>query len=160
MYIKERKYIIAIIVLVAIVLVTIWYFRVGYLLRKPEMPNANIEIQTQMVDGGTINLRNANYTENEIKVGYEVKGFSLKENNISCKLYHDGKLISTSGSTGGGLIELDEKHYYFVGFENIDENDLPDSLNLKVEIIVIPNDSGQKPIPASFNVNLDKESGA
>jgi hypothetical protein len=133
---------------------------VGYLLRKPEMPNANIEIQTQMVDGGTINLRNADYTENEIKVGYEVKGFSLKEYNISCKLYNDGNLISTSGSTGGGLIELHEKHYYLVGIENINENELPDSLNLTVEIIVIPNDSGQKSIPASFNVSVDKERGA
>ncbi|WP_143806608.1 MULTISPECIES: hypothetical protein [unclassified Paenibacillus] len=106
---------------------------------------------------GTINLRNAEYTEGQIKVGYEVNGFSLKEYNVSCKLYNDGNLISSSGSTDGGLIELDEQHYYFVGFENIDQVNLPDSINLTVEITVIPNDSGQKPLTASFNVDLDKE---
>ncbi|WP_408895254.1 hypothetical protein [Paenibacillus taichungensis] len=154
---KEKKYIIAIVILVAVVLGVIWYFRVGYLLKKPEMPEANIEIQTKMVDRGTINLRNAEYTEGQIKVGYEVNGFSLKEYNVSCKLYNDGNLISSSGSTDGGLIELDEQHYYFVGFENIDQVNLPDSIDLTVEITVIPNDSGQKPLTASFNVGLDKE---
>ncbi|KOY16777.1 hypothetical protein [Paenibacillus xylanivorans] len=154
---KENKSIISIIILVVVVLGAIWYFKVGYLLRKPEMPEANIEIQTQMVDGGTINLRNVDYTEGQIKVGYEVKGFSLKEYNISCKLYNGGNLISTSGSTGGGLIELDEKHYYLIGDENINQINLPESVNLTVEIAVIPNDFRQKPITASFNVSLDKE---
>jgi len=86
-----------------------------------------------------------------------VNGFSLKEYNVSYKLYNDGNLISSSGSTDGGLIELDKQHYYFVGFENIDQVNLPDSINLTVEITVIPNDSGQKPLTASFNVDLDKE---
>lgn len=99
---KEKKFIIAMIVLVVIVLGVIWYLKVGYLLEKPKMPEANIAIQTQMVDGGAISLRNADYTENQIKVGYEVKGFSLAEYNIACELYRNGHLISTSGSTGGG----------------------------------------------------------
>ena len=86
-----------------------------------------------------------------------MNGFSLKEYNVSYKLYNDGNLISSSGSTDGGLIELDKQHYYFVGFENIDQVNLPDSINLTVEITVIPNDSGQKPLTASFNVDLDKE---
>jgi hypothetical protein len=154
---KEKKSIIAIIILVVVVFSAIWYFKVGYLLKQPEMPKANIEIQTKMVDGGTINLRNADYAEGQIKVGYEVKGFSLKEYNISCKLYNDGNLISSSGSTGGGLIELDEKHYYLIGSENINQIDLPDSINLTVEIIVVPNDFRQKSIISSFNVSLDKQ---
>ncbi|MEK4370010.1 hypothetical protein [Paenibacillus sp. FSL E2-0151] len=154
---KEKKYVIAIIILVAVVLGAIWYFKVGYLLKKPEIPEANIEIQTKMVDGGTINLRNAEYTEGQIKVGYEVRGFSLEEYNISCKLYNDGNLITTSGPTGGGLIELDEKHYYLIASENINQINLPESINLTVEIAVIPNDYRQKPITASFNVSLDKQ---
>ncbi|MEK4438970.1 hypothetical protein [Paenibacillus sp. FSL K6-2862] len=52
---KEKKYIIAIVILVAVVMGVIWYFRSGYLLKKPEMPEGNIEIQTKMVDRGTIN---------------------------------------------------------------------------------------------------------
>ncbi|WP_405158805.1 hypothetical protein [Paenibacillus sp. FSL H8-0283] len=154
---KEKKFIIAIIVLAVIVLGVIWYLKVGYLLKKPEMPEANIAIQTQMVDGGAISLRNADYTENQIKVGYEVKGFSLEEYNIACELYRNGHLISTSGSTGGGLIELDEKHYYFIGYENITEMNLPESIHLNVEIKVIPNDFRQKSITSSFDVSLDKE---
>ncbi|WP_339848953.1 hypothetical protein MKY42_04490 [Paenibacillus sp. FSL W7-1088] len=83
-----------------------------------------------------------------------MNGFSLKEYNVSCKLYNDGNLISSSGSTDEGLIELDEQHYYFVGFENIDQVNLPDSINLTVEIIGIPNDSGQKPLTALLIVAI------
>lgn len=154
---KEKKFIIAMIVLAVVVLGVIWYLKVGYLLKKPEMPEANIAIQTQMVDGGVISLRNADYTENQIKVGYEVKGFSLEEYNIACELYHDGRLISTSGSTGGGVIELDEKHYYFIGYENITEMNLPESIHLNVKIKVIPNDYRQKSIISTFDVSLDNE---
>lgn len=152
---KEKKFIIVMIVLAVVVLGVIWYLKVGYLLRKPEMPEANIAIQTQMVDGGTISLRNADYTENQIKIGYEVKGFSLEEYNIACELYRDGHLIS--GSTGGGLIELNEKHYYFIGHETITEMNLPESIHLNVEIKVIPNDFRQKSITSTFDVSLDKE---
>jgi hypothetical protein len=154
---KEKKFIIAMIVLAVVVLGAIWYLKVGFLLNKPAMPEANIAIQTQMVDVGAISLRNADYTENQIKVGYEVKGFSLEEYNIACELYHDGHLISTSGSTGGGLIELDEKHYYFIGYENITQMNLPESIHLDVKINVIPNDFRQKSITSSFAVSLDKE---
>ncbi|WJM09774.1 hypothetical protein [Paenibacillus sp. PK1-4R] len=154
---KEKKIIIAMIVLAVVVLGAIWYLKVGYLLKKPQMPEANIAIQTQMVDGGAISIRNADYTENQIKVGYEVKGFSLEEYNIACELYHDGYLISTSGSTGGGLIELDEKHHYFIGYENITEMNLPESIHLNVKIKVTPNDYRQKSITSSFDVSLDKE---
>lgn len=154
---KEKKLLIVMIVLAVVVFGVIWYLKVGYLLRKPEMPEANIAIQTQMVDGSKISLRNADYTENQIKVGYEVRGFSLEEYNIACELYRDGHLISTSGSTGGGLIELDEKHYYFIGYENITEMNLPESIHLNVEIKVIPNDYRQKSITSSFDVSLDKE---
>ena len=35
---KEKKSIIAIIVLAVVVLGVIWYLKVGYLLEKPEMP--------------------------------------------------------------------------------------------------------------------------
>lgn len=145
------------IVLAVVVLGTIGYIKVGYLLKKPEMPEANIAIQTQMVDGGAISLRNADYTENQNKVGYEVKGFSLEEYNIACELYRDGHLISTSGSTGGGLIELDEKHHYFIGYENITEMNLPESIHLNVKIKVTPNDYRQKSITSTFDVSLDKE---
>lgn len=86
-----------------------------------------------------------------------MRGFSLEEYNISCKLYNDGNLITTSGPTGGGLIELDEKHYYLIASENINQINLPESINLTVEIAVIPNDYRQKPITASFNVSLDKQ---
>jgi len=154
---KEKKFIIVMIVLAVVVLGAIWYLKVGYLLKKPQMPEANIAIQTQMVDGGAISLRNADYTENQIKVGYEVKGFSLEEYTIACELYHDGHLISTSGSTGGGLIELNEKHHYFIGHENITEMNLPESIHLNVEIKVIPNDFRQKSITLTFDVSLDKE---
>lgn len=68
----------------------------------------------------------------------------------------DGHLISTSGSTGGGLIELDEKHYYFIGYENITQMNLPESIHLNVKIKVIPNDFRQKSITSSFDVSLDK----
>ncbi|QZN78488.1 MULTISPECIES: hypothetical protein [Paenibacillus] len=157
MYKKEKKSIIVLIVLAVVVFGVIWYLKVGYLLKKPEMPEANIAIQTQMVNGGAISLRNADYTENQIKIGYEVKGFSLEEYNIAYELYHDGHLISTSGSTGGGLIELNEKHHYFIGHENITEMNLPESIHLNVEIKVIPNDFRQKSITSSFAVSLDKE---
>ena len=131
--------------------------KVGIILKKFGRPTGFLHTCIITNIRGTINLRNAEYTEGQIKVGYEVNGFSLKEYNVSCKLYNDGNLISSSGSTDGGLIELDEQHYYFVGFENIDQVNLPDSINLTVEITVIPNDSGQKPLTASFNVDLDKE---
>lgn len=105
---KRKNSILLIILLILFILGTITYLTTDYLSYKPKMPAANIDIQTQIINHGTINLRNAEYKESQIKVGYEVEGYSLKEYNVSCKLYSDKNLISTSGSVGGGLIELEK----------------------------------------------------
>lgn len=154
---RRRDLILLIIFLTVAVLGTIGYLTAEYLSNRPKLPEGNIKIQSQMINDGSISLRNAYYTEDEIKVGYEVKGFSMKEYNISCKLYSDGNLITTSGSTGGGLIELDEKHYYLTGIENLGQINLPESINLTVEISLIPNDNRQETLTTSFDVSLDKE---
>lgn len=154
---KRRDLILLIIFLAVIVLGTIGYLTTDYLSHKPKIPESNIKIQTQMINDGTINLRNAYYSEDEIKVGFELQGIRLKEYHVSCKLYSDGYLISTSGSTGGGLIELDENHYYFTGDESISQINLPESINLTVEISLIPNNFRKETLTTSFDVNLDKE---
>lgn len=55
------------------------------------------------------------------------------------------------------MTELDEKHYYFIGYEEITHMNLPEAINLDVKIKVIPNDFRQKSITSTFDVSLDKE---
>ena len=68
------------------------------------MPEPNIKVQTKIVEGVTFALRNANYVENEIKIGYEINGIAIiKDYNIVCKFYNNGTGITDSVHLGGGL---------------------------------------------------------
>ncbi|MNC28156.1 hypothetical protein D3C76_26850 [compost metagenome] len=125
---------------------------------ETSIPEPNIEVKTKIIEGVTFALRNAYYTENEIKVGYEISGIAIiKDYNIVCKFYNNGKDITASNTSGGGLVSLGDKHYYLTGIENVSNHDLPDPLNLTVEITAMPSDSRLKPITASFELSLIKE---
>ncbi|WP_339219480.1 hypothetical protein [Paenibacillus sp. FSL H8-0332] len=125
---------------------------------KATMPEPNIEVQTKIVEGVTFALRNANYAENEIKVGYEVNGIAIiKDYNIICKFYNNGKDITDSNTSGGGLVSLGDKHYYLTGIEKVSNDALPDLLSLTVEITAVPSDSRLNHITASFDLSLNKE---
>lgn len=127
--------------------------------KEMSIPDPNIKVQTKIVEGKTFALRYASYTDNEIKVGYEVTGITIsKDNNIVCKLYNHENKITTSDTSGGGMVILADNQAYLTGIENISKRaNLPDPMDLTVEITAIPTDSSLEPITVSFELPLKKE---
>lgn len=71
---SKRTNIIAIIIgLIILILPLVLYFTVTNT-EESALPDSHIPLQTKTVDGITIALRNATYTDHEVYLGYEIQG--------------------------------------------------------------------------------------
>ncbi|MDO7907481.1 hypothetical protein Q5741_13805 [Paenibacillus sp. JX-17] len=121
------------------------------------LPEANIEIQTQSVNGIQFNLRSAAFTDQELAIGYEVIGGGLEANDLVCRFYNDGKLIEET--TGGAVYTIRDHHEYLSAGTSKGLDRLPNRLNLTVEILSRSNASASAHDGAvQFHLMLDKSS--
>ncbi|WP_157929278.1 hypothetical protein [Paenibacillus ihbetae] len=116
------------------------------------MPEPNIEVQTKTIDGMTIVLRNADYLDDEVTIGFELQGGGPEENDLGYRFYSNGQLLADTES--GEQHKLGENHYYLTAKAK-GVSAQPDPLNLRVHILATSNIEAQDIL---FNFDLTVQS--
>ncbi|CAM4188131.1 hypothetical protein [Saccharibacillus endophyticus] len=153
----SRKSIIlsSMILIAAVITLSTIYFVHGHQKQKTwQMPAPDIPVQTRTFDGLTFSLRNAAYTEGRVSLGIEVKGGGQVENDLGYEFYNDGHRFASSVS--GKMYELGNQHYYLTA-DTDEVSDLPDHLNLKINILSRKSALEPHRLSATFEVPLNKE---
>ncbi|MEJ8303526.1 hypothetical protein [Saccharibacillus sacchari] len=119
-----------------------------------QMSAPDISVQTRTFDGLTFSLRNAVYTEGRISLGIEVKGGGQVENDLGYEFYNDGDLFASSVS--GTMRQLGDQHYYLTA-DTDEVSDLPNHLNLKINILSRKSALEPHRLSATFEIPLNKE---
>jgi len=152
---KKSKILSSIILVTAVIALSTIYFVHGHQ-KQPvwQMPAPDIPVQTRTFDGLTFSLRNAAYTEDGVSLGIEVKGGGQVENDLGYEFYNDGHQFASSVS--GKMYELGDRHYYLTA-DSDEVSDLPDRLNLKINILSRKSALEPHRLSATFEVPLNKE---
>lgn len=152
---KKSKILSSMILIAAAIALSTIYFVHGHQ-KQPvwQMPAPDIPVQTRTFDGLTFSLRNAAYTEGRLSLGIEVKGGGQVENDLGYEFYNDGHRLPSSVS--GTMRELGDQHYYLTAYSD-EVSDLPDHLNLKINILSRKSALEPHRLSATFEVPLNKE---
>ncbi|WP_339168641.1 hypothetical protein MKX75_04800 [Paenibacillus sp. FSL R5-0341] len=150
---SKKSVIIAIIIgLIILILPIVLYFSVT---NKAEsaLPDSNISLQTKTINGLTITLRNATYTDQEVHLGYEIQGGGQSENDLEYVFYNKNDIFADSAF--GNIHKLGDKHYYITTITD-QVRDLPEQLDLTFEIKARSDLARQHDIVIPFKLNLKK----
>ena len=117
------------------------------------LPDPNITVQTQSIEGLTFSLRNASYTNEQISLGIEVIGGGQAENDLGYEFYDGDNKFASSAS--GVVYKLGEQHYYLT-VETDEVAGLSNPLDLRIKVLARSNPLEPQDLRVDFHVRLGR----